>query len=51
MTVLELAAWDAVWQRWYERSVVLGLSPNKAIVRADDEMDTRYGQRPTEETQ
>lgn len=49
MTALELAAWDAIWQRWYDRGLVLGLSPNRSIARADDEMDARgYGQRPTQ---
>jgi hypothetical protein len=46
VTVLELAAWDAVWQRFYDRGVQLGLTPNQSISRADDEMSARYGPRP-----
>jgi hypothetical protein len=46
VTVLEQAAWDAVWQRFYDRGVQLGLTPNQSIRRADDEMAVRYGPRP-----
>jgi hypothetical protein len=46
VTELELAAWDAVWQRFYDRGVQLGLTPNRSITRADDEMNARYGHRP-----
>jgi hypothetical protein len=50
MTVLDLAAWDAVWQRFYDRGIQLGLTPNASIARADDEMAARYQPRPEEET-
>jgi hypothetical protein len=46
VTVLDLEAWDAVWQRFYDRGVILGLSPNASIARADDEMAARYEPRP-----
>jgi hypothetical protein len=48
VTVLELAAWDAVWQRFYDRGVLLGMTPNQSIRRADREMSERFGQRPKE---
>ena len=48
MTVLDLEAWDAIWQRFYDRGVQLGLSPNRAVARADDEMAVRYAPRPVE---
>ena len=44
--VLALEAWDAVWQRFYDRGVQLGMSPNASIARADDEMAVRYAPRP-----
>jgi hypothetical protein len=31
VTALALADWDAVWQRFYDRGVILGLSPNASI--------------------
>lgn len=46
MTALDLDAWDAVWQRFYDRGVQLGMSPNASIARADDEMAARYAPRP-----
>jgi len=49
VTVLELADWDAVWQRFYDRGVQLGMSPNASIARADDEMAARYPPRPQPE--
>jgi hypothetical protein len=50
VTALALADWDAVWQRFYDRGVQLGMSPNASIARADDEMAARYQPRPEEET-
>lgn len=41
MTVLELAAWDAVWQRYYDRGVLLGMTPNQSVHRAYREMSER----------
>ena len=49
MTVLELAAWDAVWQRYYDRGVQLGLTPNQSVARADRELTDRFGPRPVED--
>lgn len=49
MTVLELAAWDAVWQRFYDRGVARGMTPNQSVHRADREMSERFGQRPSKE--
>lgn len=38
--------WDQVWQRFYDRGLVLGLTPNQSITRADAEMLERHGVRP-----
>lgn len=50
MPALTLAEWDAVWQRFYDRGVALGMSPNRSVARADDEMVARHGDRPRAET-
>lgn len=46
MTEINQSAWDEIWLRFYDRSVTLGLTPNRSAARADDEMAVRYGQRP-----
>lgn len=38
--------WDEVWVRFYDRGIALGMSPNRSIVRADDLMVERHGERP-----
>ena len=49
VTELELEAWDAVWQRYYDRGVLLGMTPNQSVHRAYREMSERFGQRPSKE--
>lgn len=43
---MTVAEWDAVWQRFYDRGIALGMSPNASVHRADDLMLERHGERP-----
>ncbi|HYQ67769.1 hypothetical protein [Actinophytocola sp.] len=46
-TTSEQSAWDAEWQRFFDRLVGRGVPPNAAIRRADDLMDlSNHGLRP-----
>lgn len=40
--------WDEAWQRFYHQGLRLGMTPNKAAHRANDEMTNRHGERPEE---